>query len=425
MKARSLTVIQPVSGARTDDRRITYAGLIVSAALLCLAIASLGLPPPLRRGVWLPLHLALAGAAGTAVASVLPFFTTTLGVAPPARRAIRIAAISLVSVGSLVIVTGVVADQSAIAVLGGLAYLGGLGALALAAFGTLGHSLGPRRRLVRVAYGAALAYVAIGAATATAMLAGITPIVERWGLLKPAHAWLNAFGFLSLVVAATLIHLAPTVAGTRIRARQSASVAISGLVAGAPVIAGGLALGSDVLVRVGAILELVGAVALLGHGIAVQHDHGRWTTYPSWHRLSSMSLLIAPFWFLVATAIACGRLLWLGAVPAAWSLDDLAAPLAIGWVAQVLIGAWSHLMPNLGPGDGPTHNRVREILGRGATARLTGLNVGVALLLVGGRLGSDPAVGAGVLLALGGGAAAVATFFWAAVVGRRPGKVVP
>ena len=50
-------------------------------------------------------------------------------------------------------------------------------------------------------------------ALSTAFVAGITPIVERWALLKPAHAWLNVIGFLSLVVAATLIHLAPTVVG--------------------------------------------------------------------------------------------------------------------------------------------------------------------------------------------------------------------
>ena len=290
--------------------------------------------------------------------------------------------------------------------------------MAIAAFGTLSGSLGPKRLLVRTAYSAALIYVAIGAVTATAMLAGVSPIVEGWGLLKPAHAWLNAFGFLSLVVAATLLHLAPTVAGTRIRARSSATVAVIGLIVGAPVIAGGLALGNDAVVRVGALVEVAGGIGLACHGIVVQRDHARWTTDPSWHRLTSWSLLAAPIWFLVATVLGCGRLLWLGAVPAAWSLADLAAPLAIGWLGQVLVGAWSHLLPNLGPGDGPAHARARQILGRGARVRVAALNIGVALLLVGVLLRSDLTVVVGFALAVGSGVAAVGALFWVAIAAR-------
>ena len=422
MTAKVLPVIQPVSMARADDRRIAYAGLIVSAVLMALAIASLALPAPIRRGVWLPLHLALAGAAATAVASVMPFFTTTLGVAPPARRSIRIAAISFVSIGSLVIVTGVVTAFPAVATVGGLAYIAGLGAVAIAAFRPLGASLGPKRLLVSAAYGAALVYVVIGAATATAMLAGVTPIVERWGLLKPAHAWLNAFGFLSLVVAATLIHLAPTVAGTRIRPRWSSIVAVTCLAVGAPVIAGGFALDNNVLVRSGALVEVVGATALVWHGVSVQRDHGRWTTDLPWHRLTSFSLLAAPVWFLVATTIACARLLWYGAAPVAWAIDEVIAPLAIGWLAQVLVGASSHLLPNLGPGDALAHARARQILGRGAAVRLVALNVAVALLLVGHFSGSEPTFIAGLALAGSSGLASVALLLWAAMNDQFVGR---
>ena len=418
MTPGSLPVIQPVSRARKDDRRITYAGLIVSAVLMALAIASVALPVSVRRGVWLPLHLSLAAAAGTAVASVLPFFTVTLGVAPPARPSIRIAAIALVSAGSLVLVTGVVTGFAGVAALGGLAYLAGLGAVAIAAFGTLGSSLGPKRLLVRAAYGAALAYVAIGAAMVTAMLAGVSPIVERWGLLKPAHAWLNVFGFLSLVVAATLIHLAPTIAGTRIRPRWTSTLAVTCLAVGAPVVAGGFALGNDVLVRIGSLVEVAGAMALVGHGLAIQRDRGRWTTDRSWHLLTSLSLLAAPIWLLVATAIACAPLLESGAVPVAWSIDDVLAPLVIGWLAQVLVGASSHLLPNLAPGDPVAHAGARRILGRGAGARVAALNIGVALLLVGRLAHSDPVSVAGVALAGGSVVAAIALLLWAAIHGR-------
>lgn len=420
--AKPAPVRRPMS--RTADRRITFAGLATAACLLSVAFASMALPESVRRGFWLPIHLGLAGGAGTAVASVLPFFTTALAVAAPARSVIRVAAIAFMALGSVTVSAGVVGGVPAVAVVGGIAYLCGLGALAAAAFGTLHRSLGPKRLLVRVAYGAALAQVAVGVVMATTMLAGYAPIVERWGLLKPAHAWLNVFGFLSVIVAATLIHLAPTVAGTRIRSRRSAVVAVVGLTLGAPIIAIGLAVGNDSVARIGALVEVLGAIALVGHGIAVQRDHGRWTTDPGWHRLTSWSLLAAPIWLLVAIVIAGGRILWLGADPAAWSLGDIAAPVALGWVVQVLIGAWSHLAPAIGPGDGPAHARARKILGRGARVRVVALNLGVALLVIGDLLAWSPAIVIGLVIAVGSGLSSVVTFLFA-TMHRRSGAVVP
>ena len=154
----------------------------------------------------------------------------------------------------------------------------GIGAVAVAALRPLRGALGVRRPIVERAYALALAQVGLGVLLAVGMVAGVTPIAERWGLLKPAHAWLNVFGFLTVVIAATLVHLAPTVAGGRIRPRRSALVAVACLAAAPLLVATGLALATDLVVRAGAGLELVGAVALVVHALAVQRDRGRWTT---------------------------------------------------------------------------------------------------------------------------------------------------
>src|SRR4029078_7482896 len=106
---------------------------------------------------------------------------------------------------------------------------------------------------------------------------------ERWALVTPAHAWLNVFGFLSLVIAATLVHLAPTVAGTRIAPRRSAVVALAGLAIGAPLVPLGFGLGDDRLARIGALAELLGAISLMAHALVVWRDRGTWTTDPGWH----------------------------------------------------------------------------------------------------------------------------------------------
>ncbi len=117
------------------------------------------------------------------------------------------------------------------------------------------------------------------------------------------------------------------------------------------------------MARIGALAELLGAIGLLAHGLAVRHDRGTWATDPGWHQLTSWSLLAAPAWFLVVVAMAAGRILWLGAVPEAWSLGIIAAPLALGWFVQVLIGAWSQLLPSIGPGDVVAHARSTDPLG--------------------------------------------------------------
>lgn len=414
---RTLPVVERRTISRSDDRRITFAGIGIAAGFVGLAILALALPDAVRRGAWLSLHLALAGAAATAIAAVLPFFTAALSVAPPAGRPTRILAIGGIAGGALVVSGGVAAGVPAVAVGGGLAYLGGLAAVALAAFGPLRGALGPRRALVTRAYAAAIACVAAGVILSTAFLAGWAPILERWATLKPAHAWLNTVGFLSVVVAATLVHLAPTVAGARIQPRATARVAIVGLVAGAVGLAVGLGLLLDLLVRVAALTTVGGALALVGHGVAVQRDRGRWTTDPDWHRQSSWSLLLAPVWLAIGVGIVGARFAAMGADPRAWDVAMVAPALAMGWVGQVLIGSWTHLLPAIGPGDPVAHARQRTILGTAAAARLAGLNGGVAAATIGIAVDVPTLTAGGLLVATASVIAALAVFVAAARIG--------
>ena len=298
--------------------------------------------------------------------------------------------------------------------------MAGLVIVAVVAFAPLRGSLAPRRRIIGAAYAIAIAEVATGVVLATAMLAGYDPVVDRWALFKPAHAWLNVFGFLSVVVATSLMHLAPTVAGSRIRPRASAVVAIVALLVGAPVVSVGFALGSDVVAQLGACIELVGAVALAVHGLVVRRDRGTWTTDPSWHRMAAWSIAVAPLWFVVAVAIAAGRILQLGVTPAAWSIDLLAAPLVLGWLVQVLVGSWTHLVPAIGPGDLATHAAQRAVLGRWASARLLLLNGGIVLVIAGQLSGASALTRVGAGACLTAVAAALAVLITAAVAaGRR------
>lgn len=386
---------------RADDRRTTFAGLLVSAGFLGLALISMSASAAAGSpSVWPTIHLVLAGAAGTAIASVMPFFTAALSRVAPASRWLRIGAIGAVSCGALAVTVGVWTRHTDLAVIGGATYLAGLGLTAAATFLPLRAALGRPPRLVVQAYGIALVEVTIGVTLAVSMVIGWTPVVADWAALKPAHAWLNLFGFLSVVIAATLVHLGPTVAGSRIRERRTATIALTGLVVGAPLVALGSACGWDMVARCGAAVELVGASALIGHAVGVWRDRGRWTTDAGWHTFTGGSLLAAPAWFLVATSIAAGRVLWFGAAPVGWSVALVWVPFVLGWAGQILMGSWTHLVPAIGPGDQAAHAAQRSRLGWSGPGRVTSWNIAVAFLTVGLLAGSAPlaAVG-GVVIA--------------------------
>jgi hypothetical protein len=130
---------------------------------------------------------------------------------------------------------------------------------------------------------------------------------------------------------------------------------------------------------------------------------GRWTTDLGWHRLTAGALLAGQAWLGFGLAVAAARVIALGADPAGWSLPVLVGPLLVGGVAQILVGAMSHLLPAIGPGDQVRHAGQRRLLGRAASGRLAALNAGAAFVAIGygPAVGFGPGTTAGGLVALG------------------------
>ncbi len=394
---------------RADDRRVAVVSLGIAAGFLVAAVltAIAGAFGVAVLSPWLPLHLALAGGASTAIAGVMPFFVAALAAGPPAGARLRGGAVGLVAVGAgLVAVRGIAPGVTWAPVLGGSLYLAGIGAVALAVRASGRAGLMVRRPIVSLGYTLALVNVAIGGLIGTLAVAGWLPVVERWGQLRPAHAWTNVIGFVSLVIVSTLLHFLPTVLGGRIMPRRSAIVAVLGIAMGSPVVVVGLMSGLAPVAGGGAVLVLLGALATVMEAARVMRARGRWTTDPGWHRFASVGLLAGVAWFTVGVAVAAGLVIVNGATADAWQTPLVGAPLAIGWIAQVLMGSWTHLLPSIGPGGPVDHARQRVILGRVATARLVALNAGTAILALGWSMGIAAAVAAGGALA---GAAVLTT----------------
>lgn len=406
---------------RADDRRIAVASVVAAALYL---VAAAGAAVALATGAtgstpWLPLHLALAGGASTAIAGVMPFFVAALAAGRPAPARMRLTAVALVAIGAgLVATRGLVPGLVLLPPVGGVVYLSGIATTALAVRASGRAGLMIRRPIVTMGYTLALANVGIGGTIGTLIVAGWAPAVDHLVILRAAHAWTNLIGFVSLVILSTLLHFLPTILGTRIVPRGSAALAVLATAMGSPLVVVGFVTGWVPAAGGGAALTLVGAGALVFEAWRVFGARGRWTTDSGWHLVSSVGLLAGVGWFALgateASVLVLARGAGLTGDAAAWSSAVVAAPLAIGWVVQVVIGSWTHLLPSIGPGGPVEHATQRAMLGRAAVPRILALNAGTALLAIGWPAGIPALAAAGAGLA---GAAVVtsAGLAWSAL----------
>ncbi len=384
---------------------VVAAGYLVAAAGAAAAIATGA--PALPSTAWLPLHLAMAGGASTAIAGVMPFFVAALSASRPAPARVRTAAVVLVAVGAALVATHGLQPGLSVGVplsaVGGVAFLCGIATTAASVRASGRGGLMARRPIVVRGYLLALANVGVGATLGTLVLADWEPVASRLAVVRPAHAWTNLVGFVSLVILATLLHFLPTVLGTRIVPRRSATVAVTGVGLGAPLVVVGLLARVGVIADGGAVLTLAGVAGLIAEARAVHAARGRWTTDAGWHLMAGGGLMAGVAWFGIGAGLASALVLaWsvgLDGDAAAWRSDLVAAPLAIGWVVQVLVASWTQLLPSIGPGGPVEHAVQRAVLGRAAEPRLVALNLGTALVAVGWPLGIAPLAALGLALA--------------------------
>jgi nitrite reductase (NO-forming) len=267
-----------------------------------------------------------------------------------------------------------------------------------------------------------MAFVGTGAVLATLLVAGWPPVADGWAHLKPAHAWLNLVGFVSLVIATTLLHFYPTVVGARISAHWSGRLTIIATAVGAALVAIGYAVATDWLARAGAIATALGAAGLVMNVADRWRHRARWTTDPEWHRFVIGGLTSAVAWYVIGVAIATGRVLLEGADPTGWRIDLVAIPLVGGWVGLAVVASASHLLPSVGPGDQAEHARQRTVLGQGGTARLVALDLGLVAWFAGGIAGSVALLTIGLTVTGIGFGSTLALLGRAIAVGVRSGR---
>ncbi|GIV00647.1 MAG: hypothetical protein KatS3mg014_2262 [Actinomycetota bacterium] len=378
---------------------------------LTLAAGSLLLPERLRLGLWLPLHLALAGAISTAISGAMQNFVLAL-TASPAPPAWAVGTqLGLVTAGTVLIAIGRVAGSATEMAAGGALFVLGIAVLG-------GIVVRARRRSLHGRYGLPIAMY-LGAVAA--MLAGGTLGAllgsnavggEAWLRLREAHMSVNLLGWVSFTIAGTLVTFLPTVLRVRMPPWQGWTTAAA-LALGLGGIGVGLGAGLPAVAGLGGVVYAAGALGLAGMILRVLRVPRAWPV-----PVAAKHLLAAAAWFevgAVALAVALVRDAFLA------FREPYLAIFVGGWALQTLLGAWLFLLPMNRPGHPDERRRQLAVGEVGGALQLAAYNLGVALLALAGA-GWAPrsagAVGAGLALAAGGVALAKAWAF--APIARLP-----
>jgi nitrite reductase (NO-forming) len=329
---------------------------------------------------WQIAHLLLLGAATNAIMVWSSHFAQTLLRLPATtgRRSL-VGRLVVLNAGVVLVLGGALAENAPTMTVG--AALVALAALAhiWALVRQMRRALPARFRPLIRFYLAAAAFLPVGAAIGAVMATEHDDPVQARLLL--AHIAANVLGWVGLTVAGTLVTLWPTMLRTTMAdgAERAAGRALPVLVVAVAVVVAGALLGAVAVV-------IAGLVGYLAGWLVLAWPHGR-----AWRRPTSQ------FASAFASGSALAALAWLGigllraigilATSGDWGevderLGALAAPFAVGFAAQILLGALTYLIPSvLGGGPEAVRQTVRA-LEVAALPRLVGANLGLVLLSV-------------------------------------------
>ncbi len=347
--------------------------------LLGVAVVSL-VHPFLPAPRWLMIHLLVLGAAGHSILVWSRYFADTLVRLPATPRRVQSQRLLLFNVGVLLVAIGVP---------GTLWWLVVVGALGIAV--AVGWHVVSLIRGVRTVFASRFSstiwfYIAAGAL----LLVGITlgtwlaadpgePLHTR---LQLAHVAVNLLGWIGLTVLGTVVTLGPTMLRTRIveGAEKHSRQAL-------PVLLGGIAL---VVAAVWADVVLLVTAGLLLYGIGVvlvvwPLVRTAWqkppVSFPTW------SLAAGMVWLVGLLVVLVAQVAWDVSHSGSWlevgrTFEQYTPYLAAGFVAQVLLGALSYLVPVV-MGGGPAAVRAtNRDLDAGGALRVSLTNLGLLVCVL-------------------------------------------
>jgi nitrite reductase (NO-forming) len=394
-------------------RSVTALYQTTARAWLTAALVSLALPASWRLGLWLPLHLALAGAISTAISGAMQNFMLALTSTPAPPERIVWAQFLLVTSGAGSIAIGMPTSTGWITAVGGVAFVSAMAVLGWMLRTAWRRALNRRHAMPIAAYACAITSVLLGAAIGAWLGAGDAS-GGAYLELKQAHMTANVLGWASLTVVGTLITLLPTVLRLRMPPWPGFTV-LTLLVIGLVLQLLGRIGPLSWLLAVGGVAYALGALGMVLLVASVLRAERNWAI-PA----AAFHMMGAVAWFVVGS-IGLAVALFDGVAGFDRYRPVFLTAFVAGWLAQVLLGAWSYLLPMATPGH-PTERR-RSLAAFELLAPVQVLLLNAGLVLVAARAAGWVGAGLGRIgaaTALIGGAAALAKAWLFPVIGRGP-----
>ncbi|MFJ1976152.1 multicopper oxidase domain-containing protein [Streptomyces albogriseolus] len=332
----------------------------------------------LPHASWLLVHTLLLGAVTNAVVVWSGHFAASVLRLPEANRgtpaALRLACLNA---GAVAVIGGMFLDRRPAVLVGGGLVAAAVTAHAVWLVRLLRRALPGRFSMTVRYYIAAAALLPAGAALGVLMARGDLggDLPER---LLLAHEMINLLGWVGLTVAGTLITLWPTMLRTRVAdgAERAGRRALPVLLAGLGAAVAAALLAPPPLAAPGVVVHAAGLVIA-----GVPWVREARTKAP--RSFAAWSVAAGSLWLAGSLLLLAGILLtttsW---VTVGERTAMLTAPLAAGWIAQVLLGALSFLVPVV-LGGGPLAVRAATAgLERAWPARLTITNAALLLCVL-------------------------------------------
>ena len=375
-----ITVGAPAPRAETGSRGFwPLRDLPVVFWLLGVVVVSL-VHPYVPAPRWLMIHLLVLGAAGHSILVWSRYFADTLVRLPSTTRRVQSQRLLLFNLGVLLVAIGVPVTTWWLVVVGALGIAVAVGWHVVSLMRGMRTGFASRFSSTIWFYIAAGALLLVGITLGTWLAAHPTePLHTR---LQVAHIAVNLLGWIGLTVLGTVVTLGPTMLRTRIlegaekRARQALPVLLGGI---ALVVAAAWA--DVVLLVVAGLLVYAVGVALVGWLLVRTARRKPPVSFPTWSLAAGMVWLLGLLLALVA------QVAWDVSHSGAWlevgeSFEHYTPYLSAGFVAQVLLGALSYLIPVV-MGGGPAAVRAtNRDLDAGGALRVSLTNLGLLVCVL-------------------------------------------
>jgi nitrite reductase (NO-forming) len=339
------------------------------------AVAVVPFAAHLGVGWWLPIHLAMLGAASQSIVGGQLMFSTTLGLARGPERWQSLTQLGLLNLGAALVVSGRLWDAAGVLGAGAAVFAITICWVTWQVHMQWRRSGNQRFSITGTFYLLAGLSIIVGASIGGALGTGSVNDGSTYLALKGLHMALNVFGWAGLTIVGTMITLLPTIMHVRAPHLRAVRFAPWTMFGGLVLVSTGAAFSNSFLPAAGICFYAIGlaSFALYVRRVLVIPRRRKIPT-------AAMHLLGAVIW---AAVTSLGLILSFGRSDPFLTRDLLVVGGAAGFVFQALLGAWSFLVPSTRPPLPERRRRELTAMELGGRVQVVAYNVGLIAVLIG------------------------------------------